>query len=53
VAKDLKLGTNLDIEIKELPNYLDFFLPLAGSDVYNTKNHRQRMSCQHYAERKK
>ncbi len=38
VAKDLKLGTNLDIEIKELPNYFDFFLPLAGSEVYNAKN---------------
>jgi type II restriction/modification system DNA methylase subunit YeeA len=38
VAKDLKLGTNLDIELKELPNYFDFFLPLAGSEVYNAKN---------------
>ena len=38
VAKDLKLGKNLDIEIKELPNYFDFFLPLAGSEVYNAKN---------------
>jgi hypothetical protein len=38
VAKDLKLGTNLDIEIKELPNYFDFFLPLAGSEVYNASN---------------
>ncbi len=38
VAKDLKLGRNLDIEIKELPNYFDFFLPLAGSEVYNATN---------------
>jgi hypothetical protein len=38
VAKDLKLGKNLDIEIKELPNYFDFFLPLAGSEVYNATN---------------
>tara|TARA_R110002124_G_scaffold104281_2_gene253979 strand:- start:3455 stop:6163 length:2709 start_codon:yes stop_codon:yes gene_type:complete len=38
VAKDLKLGNNLDIELKELPNYFDFFLPLAGSEVYNAKN---------------
>lgn len=38
VAKDLKLGKNLDIEIEELPNYFDFFLPLAGSEVYNAKN---------------
>ncbi len=38
VAKDLKLGKNLDIELKELPNYFDFFLPLAGSEVYNAKN---------------
>jgi len=38
VAKDLKLGNNLDIELKDLPNYFDFFLPLAGSEVYNAKN---------------
>jgi len=38
VAKDLKLGKNLDIELKETPNYFDFFLPLAGSEVYNAKN---------------
>ncbi len=38
VAKDLKLGKNLDIKIEELPNYFDFFLPLAGSEVYNAKN---------------
>ncbi|MCF6308106.1 MAG: N-6 DNA methylase [Flavobacteriaceae bacterium] len=38
VAKDLKLGRNLDIELKELPNYFDFFLPLAGSEVYNATN---------------
>lgn len=38
VAKDLRLGKNLDVEIKELPNYFDFFLPLAGSEIYNSKN---------------
>lgn len=38
VAKDLKLGKNLDIAITELPNYFDFFLPLAGSEVYNSSN---------------
>jgi hypothetical protein len=38
VAKDLKLGKNLDIELNELPNYFDFFLPLAGSEVYNATN---------------
>jgi hypothetical protein len=38
VAKDLRLGKNLDVEIKELPNYFDFFLPLAGSEVYNASN---------------
>lgn len=38
VAKDLKLGKNLDIAIKELPKYFDFFLPLAGSEVYNSSN---------------
>ncbi|GAA5220072.1 DNA methyltransferase [Membranihabitans marinus] len=38
VAKDLRLGKNLDIEIKELPNYFDFFLPLAGSEIYNSAN---------------
>jgi hypothetical protein len=38
VAKDLKLGTALDIKIKDLPNAFDFFLPLAGSEVYNSSN---------------
>lgn len=38
VAKDLKLGKNLDVEINQLPNYFDFFLPLAGSEVYNATN---------------
>tara|TARA_R110002049_G_scaffold309135_1_gene517470 strand:+ start:2175 stop:4838 length:2664 start_codon:yes stop_codon:yes gene_type:complete len=41
VAKDLKLGKNLDIEIKALPNYFDFFLPLAGSEVYNATNNNE------------
>lgn len=38
VAKDLKLGKTLDIKIKELPKYYDFFLPLAGSEVYHSAN---------------
>lgn len=38
VAKDLKLGKNLDIAINELPNYFSFFLPLAGSEVYHATN---------------
>ncbi|WP_199287727.1 type IIL restriction-modification enzyme MmeI [Pseudotamlana carrageenivorans] len=38
VAKDLRLGKNLDVEIKDLPNYFDFFLPLAGSEVYHASN---------------
>lgn len=38
VAKDLKLSKNLDIKLIELPNYHDFFLPLAGSEVYNSGN---------------
>ncbi|MEE1962017.1 DNA methyltransferase [Allomuricauda taeanensis] len=38
VAKDLLKGKNLDVTIKELPNYFDFFLPLAGSEVYNASN---------------
>ncbi|NLP59278.1 DNA methyltransferase [Lutibacter sp. B1] len=41
VAKDLRLGKSLDIEIKELPNYFDFFLPLAGSEVYNASNNNE------------
>ncbi len=41
VAKDLKLRKNLDIKITELPKYFDFFLPLAGSEVYNTSNNNQ------------
>ncbi|MBL6729787.1 MAG: class I SAM-dependent DNA methyltransferase [Bacteroidia bacterium] len=38
VAKDLQKGKNLDVNVKELPNYFDFFLPLAGSEVYNASN---------------
>jgi len=38
VAKDLQKGKNLDVKVKELPNYFDFFLPLAGSEVYNASN---------------
>ncbi len=41
VAKDLKLGTNRDIKLIDLPKYFDFFLPLAGSEVYNTSNDNQ------------
>ena len=41
VAKDLRLGKNLDIAIKDLPNYFDFFLPLAGSEVYNASNENE------------
>lgn len=41
VAKDLKLGKNLDIKLEELPNYFDFFLPLAGSEVYNASNNNE------------
>lgn len=41
VAKDLKLGRNLDIKLNELPNYFDFFLPLAGSEVYNASNNNE------------
>lgn len=38
VAKDLKLGKNLDIPINDLPNHYAFFLPLAGSEVYHSTN---------------
>ena len=38
VAKDLKLGRALDIELKDLPKHYDFFLPLAGSEVYHSAN---------------
>lgn len=41
VAKDLKLNKNLDIPFKELLNYFDFFLPLAGSEVYNSSNNNE------------
>ncbi|MEZ5049697.1 MAG: type IIL restriction-modification enzyme MmeI [Saprospiraceae bacterium] len=41
VAKDLIKGKNLDVKIKELPNYFDFFLPLAGSEVYNASNNNE------------
>lgn len=38
VAKDLKLGKNLDISIKDVPNHYAFFLPLAGSEMYHSTN---------------
>lgn len=38
VAKDLRLGKNLDIAIRDLPNHYAFFLPLAGSEVYHSTN---------------
>lgn len=38
VAKDLKLGKNLDIPIADLPGHYAFFLPLAGSEVYQSSN---------------
>ena len=38
VAKDLKLDKNLDIKLKELPKYYDFFLPLAGAEAYHASN---------------
>ncbi len=38
VARDLKRGKNLDIPFNELPKYHSFFLPLAGSEVYNATN---------------
>lgn len=38
VAKDLKLGKTLDIAFKELPKHYNFFLPLAGSEVYHSAN---------------
>lgn len=41
VARDIRLGKNLDIPIHELPKHFDFFLPLAGSEVYNTKNNNE------------
>lgn len=37
-ARDLKLNKNLDIPIEDLPNHFDFFLPLAGSEVYHAAN---------------
>lgn len=40
-AKDLKIKKNLDITFEELPKYFDFFLPLAGSEVYITKNNNK------------
>lgn len=38
VAKDLKLGKNLEISINDLPNHYAFFLPLSGSEVYHSTN---------------
>jgi len=41
VAKDLRFGTTKDIQISELANHHSFFLPLAGSEVYNSSNDNQ------------
>ncbi|HXS58683.1 MAG TPA: DNA methyltransferase [Hanamia sp.] len=41
VAKDLRLGKNLDIDIKDLPDHYAFFLPLAGSEVYHSTNENE------------
>jgi hypothetical protein len=38
VAKDIKLGRNLDIPIHDLHNHYAFFLPLAGSEIYQSTN---------------
>lgn len=38
VAKDLRLKRNLDIPLQDLPKHYAFFLPLAGSEVYNSSN---------------
>lgn len=38
IARDMKTGKNLDISLHELPRHFDFFLPLSGSEVYNTRN---------------
>lgn len=38
VAKDLKLGKNLDIQIQELSKYFDFFQPLTGAEAYHISN---------------
>ena len=38
LAIDLKTKVQKDIKINELPRHYDFFLPLAGSEIYNTKN---------------
>ena len=41
IAKDLRLGTTKDIQISDLANHHSFFLPLAGSEVYNSSNDNQ------------
>lgn len=41
VAKDIKLGKTLDIQLEDLPKHFDFFLPLAGSEVYNSSNENE------------
>lgn len=38
VARDMKLGRNLDIPIIDLPKYFSFFLPLAGAEAYHHTN---------------
>ncbi|SMN16032.1 FIG045374: Type II restriction enzyme, methylase subunit YeeA [uncultured Candidatus Thioglobus sp.] len=38
VAQDLKSGATLDIKLYELPSHFEFFLPLAGSEVYSAPN---------------
>lgn len=45
LAKDIRTGLTLDIQIVELPKHFDFFLPWAGHEKYHLKN-------DNYADRK-
>lgn len=38
VAKDVKTTRNRDFQLAELPKYFDFFLPLAGAEIYKSSN---------------
>jgi len=46
VAKDLKLGTNLDIELKELPNYFDFYLDYCFASLQKTQKFLRKIFSQ-------
>lgn len=41
LAKDMRYGHGLDIAIEDLGKHYDFFLPIAGGEIYKTSNNNK------------